>query len=70
MGVKDASFSVQEEENGALISISGDDVGFIIGHRGETLDALQYLAGLVSNHVDNSYYRITLDIGNYREKRR
>ena len=61
---------VQEEENGALISISGDDVGFIIGHRGETLDALQYLAGLVSNHVDNSYYRITLDIGNYREKRR
>lgn len=70
MGVKDATFSVQEEENGALISISGDDVGFIIGHRGETLDALQYLAGLVSNHVDNSYYRITLDIGNYREKRR
>ena len=70
MGVKDAPFSVQEEENGALISISGDDVGFIIGHRGETLDALQYLAGLVSNHVDNSYYRITLDIGNYREKRR
>ena len=36
----------------------------------ETLDALQYLSGLVANHVDNSYYRITLDIGNYREKRR
>lgn len=70
MGVHDAEFSVKEEENGALIAITGDDVGFIIGHRGETLDALQYLAGLVSNHVDNSYYRITLDIGNYREKRR
>ena len=42
----------------------------MIGHRGETLDALQYLSGLVANHVDNSYYRITLDIGNYREKRR
>lgn len=70
MGVTDATFTVKEEENGALISISGEDVGFIIGHRGETLDALQYLAGLVSNHVDNSYYRVTLDIGNYREKRR
>ena len=42
----------------------------MIGHRGETLEALQYLSGLVANHVDNSYYRITLDIGNYREKRR
>ena len=70
MGVTDVTFTVKEEENGALISISGEDVGFIIGHRGETLDALQYLAGLVSNHVDNSYYRVTLDIGNYREKRR
>ena len=54
MGVHDAEFSVKEEENGALIAITGDDVGFVIGHRGETLDALQYLAGLVSNHVDNS----------------
>ena len=70
MGVNDVTFTVKEEENGALISISGEDVGFIIGHRGETLDALQYLAGLVSNHVENSYYRVTLDIGNYREKRR
>lgn len=70
MGVTDVTFTVKEEENGALISISGEDVGFIIGHRGETLDALQYLAGLVSNHVENSYYRVTLDIGNYREKRR
>ena len=70
MGVTDVIFTVKEEENGALISVSGEDVGFIIGHRGETLDALQYLAGLVSNHVENSYYRVTLDIGNYREKRR
>ena len=45
-------------------------MSILIGRRGETLDALQYLAGLVSNHVENSYYRVTLDIGNYREKRR
>lgn len=70
MGLHDIEVSIQEEEGGALLSLSGEDIGFIIGHRGETLDALQYLAGLVANHVDNTYYRITLDIGNYREKRK
>lgn len=70
MGLLSVDIKVTEEESGALLSLSGDDIGFIIGHRGETLDALQYLTGLVANHIDNSYYRITLDIGNYREKRK
>jgi spoIIIJ-associated protein len=70
MGLSSVKIDVTEEENGALISLTGDDIGFIIGHRGETLDALQYLTGLVANHIDNSYYRVTLDIGNYREKRK
>lgn len=70
MGLSNVQFDIQEEESGALISLSGEDVGFIIGHRGETLDALQYLAGLVANHIENTYFRITLDIGNYREKRK
>jgi Predicted RNA-binding protein len=70
MGLESIEIQITEEENGALLSLTGDDIGFVIGHRGETLDALQYLAGLVANHIDNSYYRITLDIGNYREKRK
>lgn len=70
MGLTDVQFDVKEEEDGAMISLSGDDIGFIIGHRGETLDALQYLSGLVANHTQNTYYRITLDIGNYRDKRK
>ncbi|TQI67617.1 RNA-binding cell elongation regulator Jag/EloR [Clostridium sp. KNHs216] len=70
MGLSAVDIQIKEEENGAQLSLSGDDIGFIIGHRGETLDALQYLTGLVANHIDNSYYRITIDIGNYREKRR
>jgi len=69
MGISDFEIKAEETENGAVIDIEGDDVGFIIGHRGETLDALQYLAGLVANHVDNEYYRISINIGNYREKR-
>lgn len=68
MGVQDPQIDIREEDEGCVLMLSGDDMGFIIGRRGETLDALQYLAGLVSNRVDNSYYRVTLDIGNYREK--
>ena len=70
MGLLAVDINIQEEESGAQLSLSGEDIGFIIGHRGETLDALQYLTGLVANHIDNSYYRITIDIGNYREKRK
>lgn len=70
MGLTNVGTEIREEEVGASISLSGDDIGFIIGHRGETLDALQYLASLVANHTDQAYYRITLDVGNYREKRK
>lgn len=69
MGLEDITVEVKEEEGSAEIQLSGDQIGAVIGRRGETLDALQYLAGLVANHVGNSYYRITINIGNYREKR-
>lgn len=69
LGVEDFTISVTENDNGCVISLDGENLGFIIGRRGETLDALQYLTGLVANRADNAYYRVTLDIGNYREKR-
>ncbi|MBQ8683812.1 MAG: protein jag [Clostridia bacterium] len=69
MGVSDFTCTIKEENNQCVISLEGEDMGFIIGRRGETLDALQYLTGLVANRVDSAYYRVTLDIGNYREKR-
>ena len=70
MGLDDASVEIKPNESGAALVLSGNDVGFVIGHRGETLDALQYLASLVANHTDGSYFRLTLDVGNYREKRK
>lgn len=70
MGLLDVEIRITEEPEGAALVLSGGDVGFVIGHRGETLDALQYLASLVANQVDGKYYRITLDVGNYREKRK
>ena len=69
LGVEDFTLSVTEQDNGCVISLEGENLGFIIGRRGETLDALQYLTGLVANRADSGYYRVTLDIGNYREKR-
>ncbi len=60
--------TIEETENGAVINFDGD--GAIIGRRGETLDALQYLASMICNKGDKEYYRITVDSCNYREKRK
>ncbi len=64
----DVTFSVVPVEKGARIIVSGDNLGIIIGRRGETLDALQYLASLAANS-SSGFFRVSLDTGNYREKR-
>ncbi len=53
------------------IVISGEAAGMLIGHHGETLDALQYLANLTANRGDDdkNYSKVTVDIENYRAKR-
>ncbi len=62
------TIKVASRENGSLILLDGEDLSIIIGRRGETLDALQYLAGLAANN-GGGHYKISLNIGNYREKR-
>jgi spoIIIJ-associated protein len=69
MGAGEVEISVKETKEACVITLDGEDLGFVIGRRGDTLDALQYLSGLVANRADNSYCRVILDIGNYREKR-
>ncbi len=69
MKLNGVEVAVEKTETSATFDIEGEDVGYIIGRRGETLDALQYLTSLVANHVDNSYFKITVNTGNYREKR-
>lgn len=67
---EDFTATIAEVEGGSKITLLGNDkLGVIIGRRGETLDALQYLASLVANERGSGYYRIVIDIGNYREKR-
>lgn len=60
-----------DEENCSCICISGDDAGMLIGHHGETLDAVQYLANLAANRAEgkDDHERISVDVEGYREKR-
>ena len=68
MGVA-ASASAQEEETCVKIEIEGKATGSLIGRRGETLDAIQYLTSLVVNKEKDEYKKITVDCENYRRKR-
>ena len=52
------------------IQMNGDDMGILIGKRGQTLDSLQYLVSLVVNKGSSTYVRIKLDTENYRERRK
>lgn len=64
------SIKITEIDGGAQIDIEGDAGGTIIGRRGETLDAIQYLTSMVCNKNDKEYYRINVDSCGYREKRK
>lgn len=51
------------------VNLSGDDMGIIIGKRGDTLDSIQYLTSLIVNQETDDYVKVTVDTENYREKR-
>ena len=59
-----------EVENSMEIDLSGDDMGVLIGKRGQTLDSLQYLVSLVVNKNVENYIRVKVDTENYRQRRK
>ena len=59
-----------ESEREMDIDLSGDDMGILIGKRGQTLDSLQYLVSLVVNKEVENYIRVKIDTENYRERRK
>ncbi len=65
-----AEFKVYQNETGAIIEVESDNNGSIIGRRGETLDAIQYLCSIIANKGDKDYFRITIDCFGYRKKRK
>ena len=59
------------DEDGALnIDMEGDNMGLLIGKRGQTLDSLQYLTNRVANKMQDGYVRVKLDTENYRQRRK
>lgn len=59
-----------KEENTMDIDLSGDEMGVLIGKRGQTLDSLQYLVSLVVNKEKEDYIRVKVDTENYRQRRK
>lgn len=57
------------EEDTLSIELTGDNMGIVIGKRGDTLDSLQYLTSLVVNQESEDYIKVSVDTENYREKR-
>ena len=57
------------EKDTIVFDLIGEDLGVVIGRRGETLDALQYLCGLVANRNGDTYFRVSLGSGDFRKNR-
>ena len=70
LGLQSAVVSYKYTRNGLKISVDGDDVGVIIGKRGESLDALQTLTSLAVNKKEDDYLKVSINSGDYREKRK
>lgn len=73
MGIEATVVMTDGEDDNKIIRVNGENAGVLIGHHGETLDALQYLANLAANKKTpdekREYCRITVDVENYRLKR-
>ncbi|MCR5430658.1 MAG: protein jag [Eubacterium sp.] len=66
----DVKIEEEDKEQTISIDIVGDDMGVLIGKRGQTLDSLQYLTSLIVNkESDDKFSRVRLDTENYRERR-
>lgn len=61
---------VNEEEHSIEVELKGDDMGILIGKRGQTLDSLQYLTNLAINKHSDEYYKVKIDTENYRKRRK
>lgn len=69
MELSDFSFDFEETDDYLKTTIDGEEMGILIGHRGETLDALQFLTNLVVNKNQTKKTRVILDVGDYRSRR-
>ncbi|MBE7002293.1 MAG: KH domain-containing protein [Ruminococcaceae bacterium] len=69
MGSDAVPHAWKADENTYMVELTGEDLGYLIGRRGDTLDALQHLANYTINHGIEGHIRINVDAENYRQKR-
>lgn len=62
--------SINDEKDTIEVQINGEDMGILIGKRGQTLDSLQYLASLAVSREAQTYFKVKLDTENYRARRK
>ena len=62
--------AVNKEEHIIEVELKGDDMGILIGKRGQTLDSLQYLTNLAINKHSDEYYKVKIDTEDYRKRRK
>lgn len=67
--IDDAKITAQYSEGVITLDLECEEYGIIIGRRGETLDSIQYLLSLAMKKNANGYVRVTINIGDYRERR-
>jgi spoIIIJ-associated protein len=64
-----ATYNIQEEKDTLTVTIDGENIGFLIGYRGETLYALQNIISSIANKNTENKVRVLIDIAGYKEKR-
>ena len=69
MGVSEVEFSPVQKGEATILHVTGKQVSALIGRRGETMEALSYLASLVANRLGGDYMKLGLDVAGYRNKR-
>ena len=62
--------TLNEEEREMSVNLEGEDMGILIGKRGQTLDSLQYLTNLAVNKHSDGYIKVKLDTEDYRQRRK
>jgi spoIIIJ-associated protein len=67
--INNLSIEKREENDQVIFGVYGEDLANLIGKHGRTLDSLQYLVNLVANDQRENYFRVKIDVSNYREKR-
>ena len=69
LGYEDADVTYAQKDGMIVLQLTGENMGAVVGRRGDNLDAMQYLASLVANRSEGNYVRVVLDIDDYRSKR-